>query len=367
MKKNGCRFYYCGLVQVFLSCIFLIVPIDAYCQRLVQDTLTVSLHPPKQVTSVHIPITIEDRRKESERFIGKDETNKYIFIPVDQLIYTKKSLPQEILTHIRYDSANQSPAQLQFNIHYFRISEKAGSLVYPHYQLNAVFSVYRNTAVQESEYLGDLVYDTYTYKPFFSTNKRHGFSQVLAKWHSRFIDDLNKFKKNDSPHYNQPLTNFRTSIWNRNPLDMVMGSNVVMGSDFYLTDIQIFFSHQEAGRSFIRSGGYNIRYRNMAQYEAIEIGLSVDRLFYRLNSYLLCTFQSNLMIGLNRWKDMNTVDHTLFDILLGDISLSQSIQYNPLDKSSFIMGGGIYEELIYNYTDDFKFNLALMLKLGVKL
>ncbi|MEJ2629207.1 MAG: hypothetical protein P8078_11695, partial [bacterium] len=341
--------------------------IETYCQKLVQDTLTISLQPDKKMPLVHIPITIDDKRGQSEKFIGKDQTNHYIFIPVDQLIYTKKPLPQEILAHTRFDSLQESSEGLHLTIHYFRISEKAGSLFYPHYQLNAIFSLYRNTTLPKSEYLGDLLYDTYAYKPFFSTNKRKGFSQVLTKWHARFIDDLNKFKKSDSFLYNQTLTNFRASVWSQNPLDMIMGCNVVIGSDFYLTDMQIFFSYQEAGRNFIRSGGYNLRYRNMAQYEAIEIGLSVDRLFFRLNSYLLCTFQSNLMIGLNRWKNMNTVDHTLFDIFLGDISFSQSIQYNPLDKSSFIMGGGIYEELIYNYTDDFKFNLALMLKLGVKL
>ena len=212
MKKNGRWIYYCGLIPVFLGCIFLIVPIDAYCQKLIQDTLTISMHPPKQVTLVPIPITIEDSRKESERFIGQDENNKYIFIPVDQIIYTKKPLPQEILTRTRYDSSNQSPAQLHLNIHYFRISEKTGSLVYPHYQLNAIFSLFRKTKVQEPTYLGDLIYETYTYKPFFSANKRQGFSQVLTKWHTRFIDDINTFTKQEPPYHNKPLTNFRTSV-----------------------------------------------------------------------------------------------------------------------------------------------------------
>lgn len=350
-----------------IGIIILILGIDVYCQKLVQDTLIVSFQPSIKASSLHIPVTIEDQREAPGRYIGRDETTHYFFIPVDRLIYTEEPLSREILAKTRIDSSYHFHEQLHLNIHYFRISEKSGSLLYPHYQLNASFSVFMHRKQQKPVYLGDLLYDTYSYKSFFSSNKKRGFSRVLGKWHSRFIDDINSMKKEDSQPYYPSLENLRSYVGEQKPLNMIIGGDIYIGSGFYVTDMQVFFSHQEAGKWFIRSGGYNLRYRNMKKYEAIEAGLSLDRLFYRLNDHFLCTLQSHIMIGINRWKHMDTGNYTLYDIFLGDISLSQSIQYNSIDQTSFIIGAGIYEELIYNYTDDYQFNLALLLKLGIKL
>ncbi len=366
MKNNKFQFCKSIFFQGSIILIVLALNIEGYGQKLVRDTLTISLMQKKQVRLLQVPITIHDKREVQKRFIGKDETTHYMFIPVDQLIYTKKSLPLEILSKTRLDSNNQSNVQLDLNIHYFWVSEKLSSLFYPHYQLNAIFSVYKNTKLQEPVYLGDLVYDTYSYKSFLGSNKRKGYSKVFTKWHTQFVDDINKIKKDNSLQDKNSFMNFRKNDWNQNPLNMLIGCDFIYGSDFYLTDIQVFFSNREAGSCF-RSGGFNLRYRNMNRYETIEIGLSIDRLFYRLNPKFLFIMKSNVMLGINRWKDMKTADHTIYDILTGDVSLSQSIHYNPIDRASFIIGAGMYEEIIYNYAEDVKFNLALIMNIGIKL
>jgi len=341
--------------------------VELFAQRLVQDTLSVSIQSKNQKAKLVVPVRFHDKRDAFRKFIGKDETTHFVFIPVDQLIYTRKPLAEEIASTLKRDPDNQTDVRLDLDIRYFWVSEKSSSLLYPHYQLNAVFSVYKTMENQQSEYVGDLVYDTYSYKPVWESNKRKGFSRVLTKWQGQFVEDINQFTHKNSLENKHLPDNLHSSVWDRNPLNMLGECDVMVGSDFYLTDFQVWFSDREADSWFIRSGGYNLRYRNMKQYEAIEIGLSIDRLYYRLNPGFLFALQSNLMVGINRWKDMDTADHTLYDILCADLSLSQSIQYNPLDKNSLIIGAGIYEEIIYNYVDDYTFNLALMLKIGIKL
>jgi hypothetical protein len=148
---------------------------------------------------------------------------------------------------------------------------------------------------------------------------------------------------------------------------MLIGFDGMLGSNDNLLDNEIYFSHREAGKRFFRSGGYNIRYRNANDFESIEFGLSNDYLFYRLSPKLLLQGKSQIMFGLNRWKDIQTTKHKLYDAVILDYSMSQSLVFNPLDKRSILFGIGLMENIFYVYSKDFQFQAGPLLHLGIKL
>ncbi len=68
-------------------------------------------------------------------------------------------------------------------------------------------------------------------------------------------------------------------------------------------------------------------------------------LFYRFHQNFVFREKSQLMFGLNRWKDIEPVDHKIYDAFIIDYSLSQGLIYSPLDKRSLVFGIGVQENL----------------------
>ena len=56
-----------------------------------------------------------------------------------------------------------------------------------------------------------------------------------------------------------------------------------------------------------------------------------------------------------------------YDAFIGDLSLSQSIVYNPLDKNSILFGIGLSEDLSYIYSKGLRFHTGILFHLGIKL
>ena len=73
------------------------------------------------------------------------------------------------------------------------------------------------------------------------------------------------------------------------------------------------------------------------------------------------------MVGINRWKDMNTTEHELYDSLIGDFSISQRFSYHPKDGRALVFGLGISLDLVYVYSQGIQLQPGLMFNLGAKL
>jgi len=131
--------------------------------------------------------------------------------------------------------------------------------------------------------------------------------------------------------------------------------------------VRYIFHTEKRTNGFFAAGGYNLRYRTSKDFESIEFGLSTDYLFYRFLQNFVFRGKSQLMFGLNRWKDIETVDHKIYDTFIVDYFLSQGLIYNPLDKRSLVFGIGIQENLYFIYSKDFKFQPGLLIHFSVKL
>ena len=134
----------------------------------------------------------------------------------------------------------------------------------------------------------------------------------------------------------------------------------------YLIDAEIYFSNREARNWFYRNG-YGIRYRDSDTFESIEFGLSVDYLHYRINPHLILKLKSQIFLGANNWKDYKTYEHDFYDAFIGDLTFSQSLLYNPLDKSSLILGIGLSEDFTYIYSKNFRIHAGILFHFGIKL
>jgi hypothetical protein len=147
---------------------------------------------------------------------------------------------------------------------------------------------------------------------------------------------------------------------------MVAGLDFSVGTQGLMMDGDIFFGHREAQKRFFRSG-YSVRYRYSETFESIEFGLSNDYWFYRCRPSLVFRAKSQLMYGFNRWNDVKTADHKIWDAFIINYSLSQSLIYDPLDKRSIVLGLGLVEDLYYVYSKSAQFQLGLLVNLGFKL
>ena len=105
----------------------------------------------------------------------------------------------------------------------------------------------------------------------------------------------------------------------------------------------------------------------MRDYESIEFGLSIDRLYHRIKQQMVFRGKSQLMLGVNRWKDIETKAHKLYDIGIIDFALSQSLIYNPLDRGSILFGIGLQQNVSYIYSKKIQVQLGLVIHIGLKL
>jgi hypothetical protein len=311
--------------------------------------------------------TVQDRRGERPSVVGLYEVNRYLFIPVDLMIATKNSLADEVFRTL--GGAGNKPDSLGINlvIDEFDLSEKTSSWFFPHYRLNASMRLFRESAVNDSECIGELAHEIIVHKPLIGATLKNGFEKALRKWQGKCITHLTKLFENQK--LCQPITlgNFRTRMYQEKRIHMICGSDMTVTPDGRLIDGAVFFSHREVGRCYFRSGGYHLRYRMNRTWESIEFGLSTDYLFYRFHHRALLRIKSQLMIGLNQWKDIATQNHTLYDAFIGEWAFSQTVLFDPQDRRSIVFGIGLMESVYYIYSKDVRLETGIIFHLGVKL
>ena len=239
-------------------------------------------------------------------------------------------------------------------------------MLYPRYLLNASVSLYQRHDQGSAEHIGDLLYESTCRKRFFRDKPKEGYESTIRIWQRELVQDLSMLA--DRASRRTPIMeNLRTTGYEGRPVNMLIGLNAVVGTHSDVFDSEIFFSHREARRRFFRSGGYCIRYRDAEDFESIELGLSNDYLFHRLHPSIVFRGKSEIMLGVNRWKNIDTVDHKIYDALIVDYSLSQSLIFNPLDRRSLLLGIGLQENPFYIFSKRFQFQFGLLIYLGAKL
>jgi hypothetical protein len=166
---------------------------------------------------------------------------------------------------------------------------------------------------------------------------------------------------------NQPLPyNYRPFRPNAPWLQLNTDANFIWLPDGFLVDGFLGFTYPEVQRSFLKSVT-TLRYRQAEQFETIEFSLISKFLNYRLHPKYLFQFKSQLFLGINRWKDMETTRHKLYDALLGELSFSQNILFQPRHARTLYFGLGLHQNVYYIYTKGFKLQPGLIINIGMQL
>jgi len=350
-------------VILFNFLIFTFYSLNA--QNIIQDTLEISFDKIATDEMSVVIDTVIDQREQQLNRIGDYEINKYWVIPVDLSIQTKKPL-SALLKNIFPNQFSLTENHLKLIIDKFEVNKNSNSLFYPHYRLNSFIQVYELDDSEGYRFVGNLVYDNTVREKLFSDELKEGFEAVVKDWQNDFVQDLIIISNDSFVHQNLLPENYRIDTTEVSETNFYGGIDYIYGLNDYLFDGEIYFSNREAGNWFYRNG-YGLRYRNSDTFESIEFGLSVDYMNYRFNHQFLLKLKSQLLFGVNNWLDYKTNEHEFYDAFIGDLSLSQSIEYNPLDKSFLIFGLGVAENLYYIYSKGLRVDAGLLVHIGIKL
>jgi len=356
-------------VRLFIFLFLLdLPPNQLLAQKFVRDSLVVHFNRQKNQDKLPLHINaIRDDRNLPGRNVGNYEVKKYLLIPVDLDIYTIKPLGEEMMEIIPATLSIQDSSRLNLVIREFSMTKKSGGIFFTRYQLTSSFWIYWEKEQDQEQFVGELLYEVNCRPSFFRDKASRGFRRIIDKWQPDFIDDIHHIAGGLQMGQVPRLENLRSEIYSGKYINMYNAVDFIRFQDGYATDLQIFFSHREAKRRFVRSGGYRLRYKNSSDFESIGFGLSVGNFFYRLNRIFLFQGKSQLILGINRWNDIKTAAHKIYDAFIFEFILNQSLTYNLLDKRSFVFGIGIQEEVFYVYSKNWQFQIGPYIHLGIKL
>ena len=108
------------------------------------------------------------------------------------------------------------------------------------------------------------------------------------------------------------------------------------------------------------------RYLNYGNRESVAISRKVTLFNYRLSNQWLFQNKHAFLLGFNKWHDIDEEKRTIEEIFLFQLTASQRICYNRLDRKGFTFGIGLMEEasyILYNYPT---FSLGFVISCGYK-
>jgi hypothetical protein len=216
-------------------------------------------------------------------------------------------------------------------------------------------------------------YDTvlvgsFYYERSFSQKKKEnigvGYETLIEDWCNQFERDVQSVQNGLDQVMPDKLYYFRRGA-KAIEKNFYISVDLFSGLNFRGIDGELWFSEPEGHRIFNRSSGI-IRYLDYPDFQSIAIGSNVRHWNYRISDSWLFTHKMALLLGVNNWKDMKTVSHKLEEILLFDASMTQQINYNPLDKMGFVFGLGLMEDVHYIIYHKIGFNIGLSLNCAYK-
>ncbi len=362
LKRNSTKLLFVSILFKFVvsqSCLF--------AQAFVQDSLFISIRKSDKLSPPACVIdTILDHRGEHPHFLSNYEVNRYIFVPVDLVIVAERPLTTALFKNLQTPPVSIGLPRFRLELDEFRLQKKSNWLLYHQFVLNASFKLFKCLPDRQPEYAGQLLYESIFDKFLISGKLKNGYESAVMVLQDELAQDLSKFVAAHSSSQPPDLHNLRTIPYHGKTINLHAGVDYIVGTYGTIVDGELLFSHREARKKFIRKG-YSVRYRNEKKFDAIEFGLLVDNLFYRLNHKMILKVKSQLLLGVNRWNDSERSQRKLYDALIVDYALSQSITYDPLDHRSFVIGLGLSESINYIYNRGIKLNIGLLIKAGIKL
>lgn len=332
-----------------------------YSQKILTDTFHIVFKADTLIELNDICISsVVDKRDEDPKFVRYNVRNIYLIFPVDQEVYIKRPLADELMQGTRCDTGDR---KIYIEIGKFAI-EKQKNRFSSSLLLQADLPVYEN--IDDSMmYRGTFFYD-YLYIP----RKRketleESTVNILAKWHTEFKLGLLSLKIDPQSRSMQGYTNF---ISDRSVHSLYLNTTVAAfaGINWWGVQGEIYFSRPETSSGNHYLAGI-FRYQNTTEYESFAIGKQAEHYIFRRNQNWIFDLDFNFLIGFCKWKEIETSEPTLYQLFDFELSSVQSIAYNPINHKGITFRCGAIEDLNYVIKRKPKFHAGIMLGFGVKL
>lgn len=349
------------LFNVFLLTfsIVLFTTVSSNAQKWVADTIIVELLDNNNAPAPFRLKNIVDSRGVHPAFISVYEQKKLLVFPVDQIVHTTHPLSEVLVGRFQNDTLEG----LDFDVDIKEYNIKNNTSLFARsLSLNAVIELSKNNGADTS-FLG-----TFYYSDNVKQKKKEvlsdGYHTLFNDWCNRFTSDVIGVNNGLDELMSESFYHFRrgqTAV-NKN---MYINTELFGGLSFWGIDAAIWFSEPESERMFNRSVGL-VRYVEHPDFRAIAFGNSIPLWNFRFTEQSLFSHKVAFLLGVNNWKDMDTVDHKLEEILYVNMSFTQSLNFNRFDRSGFVFGAGLMEDIHYVIYHQPKIKIALTLNLAYK-
>jgi hypothetical protein len=347
--------------HIIVLLLVLLIPFQLFSQKWVADTLVVNFGTSERIKNCTFSISdVTDKRAIFPQFISVFQQKKWLFFPVDQIVTTKDSLSVEISN--KFQSERVYSPLYHVDISEFKIKNaKAGGK--RALSLFATLELSKGETASDSSLIG-----TFYYENSFLQKKKEpvqqGYDTLIERWSNQFSNDI--FLVTNAPNdlISGQLYYFRKGK-KAIKKNFYTSAELFGGLHFWGVDAELWFSEPEGNRIFNRGSGV-IRYVNHPTFQSIAIGSNVRRWNYRINEKWLFTNKMAMLLGVNSWKDLKTVPHKFEEIFLFNVSMTQQINLNPLDKKGLVAGVGLMENAHFIFYHPVKFNIGLSFNLAYK-
>jgi hypothetical protein len=333
---------------------------DVSAQKFLPDTFFVDLKADTIIELHNIAISrIEDRRNEDPRFVQYLSKNKFVLVPVDQEVYLRRPLADEIIKNISNDTSRSNVYALA--ITKFVIEKQEHRFSKPTV-LVADIPVYKNTS-GSLIYLGTLYYD-YQYLPERKKESLEVATEnLLHEWHRDFKIDMISLRATSGDA--MVVQNF---IANENIRSLYLNARIdgFAGYNWWGIQGELNFSRPETNSRSVNTGSV-IRYIQNSDYESFAIGKKSEHAFFRRSENTAFDVDLNILLGFCKWKDIETEAPTLYQIFDFQLSSIQSFMLNPLNRKGMIFRLGIIENISYVIGKNPKLQVGGVIGIGVKI
>lgn len=332
---------------------------NSFAQKWVADTIYVNFNNQINNAPTFNLNEVSDYRDVHPAFISVFEQKKWLFFPVDQIVHTQQALSQSIENRF----ANDTVENLNFkaDIHEFYIKN---------YTSMGARQLILRSSIELSKIKEDstLFIGTFYYSGNIKQKKKipidSTYRMLLDDWATRFTSDVIAIDQNLDELMSENFYHFRR---NKHAVrkNLYVETELFGGLNFWGVDAGVWFSEPESERIFNRGIGI-MRYVNNPDFHAIAYGSDVRLWSYRLTENWLFSNKMAFFMGINNWKNMATASHKFEEIFYFNVSFSQRINFNSIDKSGFVFGAGLMEDIHYVIYHQPKIKLGLTLNLAYK-
>jgi hypothetical protein len=313
-------------------------------------------------TTQFIPLNVDSVLDMRDNLHGSQikitEVVHFVFIPVDFFYLTKSELSNEI--HNLFSSKDSSAKTYKLVIRRFEIGTSEGFKKVP--VLLCQIEIYSGTHTGIKQYIGSLTYEKDGTKPPKNMDKVF-YELLIESWKKEFKNDIERMSSSEIRTRDITFDNFVPAPDKAKEFIFTQTSFLI-GLNSVQLDADLGFYNPESTIQFNRHTWF-FRYRNEKRFESVAFGSRSYHWYKRLNDKWVIDLDQKLCVGVNRWKDVKTYDHKLYDIAGLNAGIKAGIYYMPFGKRSFIVGITTSQDLLYIYCMDAFFRSGIGFSVGM--